>query len=64
MFRDAGVERVHRQRVMTLEQLEVLLGHDQMQISCFSAHRAIAVVDFDRSGRKDFEANSAAMAAA
>src|SRR5262249_29414995 len=61
---DVGVERVRRERVLTLEELEALGGHDQMQIARLGANGAVALGDAKLGGRLHLEAHPAAVTAA
>src|SRR6476646_4968950 len=64
MLRGAGVEAVGRDLIRALGKAEALSRHDQMQIACLAADRAIAFLGLDLVRRQHLEAHRAAMAPA
>src|SRR5579859_189363 len=62
VLRDAGVEGVGGQVVAAADEHELIRRNDQVQETGLGADRAVAVRHLEPCGRRDFEANPAAVA--
>jgi hypothetical protein len=64
VLRDAGIEAVDREEILTFEEPKMRFGHNQVQITGLGADRAVALGDGDLAGRENLEGYAAAVAAA
>ena len=64
MLGGAAVELINGEGFLALDEPECGFCHDQVKIAGLVADRAVAVLDGDLGGRRDFEPDGAAVAAA